>query len=33
MLPLKQQQSPVLLATGNKHLETFKAYAPPVPMP
>jgi hypothetical protein len=32
MLPLRQPQSPVLLGTVNKHLATFKTYAPPVPM-
>jgi len=32
MLPVKQPQSPVLLGAANKHLATFKAYVPPVPM-
>ena len=32
MLPVKQPQSPVLLGAAHKHLATFKAYVPPVPM-
>jgi arylsulfatase len=32
MLPVKQPQSPVLQGAAHKHLATFKAYVPPVPM-
>jgi arylsulfatase A-like enzyme len=32
MLPVKQPQSPVVLGTVNKHLATFNAYPPAVPM-
>jgi arylsulfatase len=32
MMPLKQPHGPVILGTVNKHLATFKAYPPAVPM-
>jgi hypothetical protein len=32
MLRAKQPQIPVLKAAADKHLETFKAYVPPVPV-
>jgi hypothetical protein len=32
MTPLKQPHIPVLKATADNHLATFKVYAPPAPM-